>query len=124
MQWPANTQPTHARWESVDDKSDGQAVDNVGRLPHLNPVYSRNFRIHDFCLESAPESWFSTAGTDTESTGLTSIPAEILEELPQAALSAFLSARDREASWRGKWQSESVDGFRAAVLASIEWFPK
>lgn len=124
MQWPANTQPTHARWEAVDDISDRETFNKDSRLPHLNSVYSRNFRIHDICLDSAPESWFSKPGADAESTGLTSVPLEVLEELPQAALSAFANARDREANWRGKWQTERIDGLRAHILPSIEWFPK
>lgn len=124
MQCAANTQPTRARWEIVDDESEFQATDDNARLPHLNPVYGRNFRIHDICLESAPESWFSSAGGEAENTGLTSIPLEALDELPEAALSALVNARDRETSWRNNWHSERVDGLRAHILPSIEWFPK
>lgn len=124
MQYSASTQPTKARWELVNDEANTQATDDNARLPHLNPVYGRNFRIHDICLETAPESWFSSAGGDATNTGLTSIPQEAFDELPPDVLSAFIEARDREASWRNKWQTEHVDGLRAHIPPSIEWFPK
>src|SRR5689334_22473751 len=106
MQCSASTQPTKARWELVDGEAEAQATDNHARLPHLNPVYGRNFRIHDICLETAPESWFGSAGGEASNPGLMSIPQDVLDELPAQVLSAFIEARDREASWRDKWQTE------------------
>ncbi|KIW23801.1 uncharacterized protein PV07_11974 [Cladophialophora immunda] len=124
MQYPAHMQPTHARWEIVDDQEDTEALEKSGRLPHLDPVYGRNFRIHDLCLESAPESWYGTPGTPEEGNSLSSIPVSILEELPADCLRAFEEARSREAEWRGKWHTEREDGLRARLLPSFEWFPK
>ncbi|KAK5051995.1 hypothetical protein LTR84_002799 [Exophiala bonariae] len=124
LQCSASTQPTQARWELVDDEADTQGDDETARLPRLNPVYGRNFRIHDICLETAPESWFGSAGGLDANTGLASIPSEVFDELPPDVLSALIEARDREASWRNKWQTEHVDGLRARIPPSIEWFPK
>lgn len=117
-------QPTHARWELVDDQEDIVDVHEEERLPRLDPVYGRNFRIHDLCLESAPESWFATAGPDAEDAGLSSVPANILEELPADCFHAFEEARAREVEWREKWHTEQQDGLRARLLSSFEWFPK
>jgi len=117
-------QPTHARWELVNDEYDAEASAKTSRLPPLDPVYGRNFRIHDLCLESAPESWLGRPGPDAEGEGLASIPPKILEELPEDSLAAFQEAKVREAEWRGKWHSERVDGLRARFLPSIDWYPK
>jgi len=124
MQYPSHLQPTHARWQLVDDQENTEHFDKAERLPLLDPVYGRNFRIHDLCLESVPESWFSSAGPAGEDTGLSSIPAGILEELPEDCLQAFEDARTRETEWRGKWHTEKQDGLRARLLPSFEWFPK
>ena len=117
-------QPTHARWELVDDQENIEDVDKAEGLPHLEPVYGRTFRIHDLCLESAPESWYGTAGFDCEGTGLSSIPSSVLEELPADCLQVFEEAKAREDEWRGKWRTERQDGLRARLLPSFEWFPK
>ncbi|KIX03142.1 uncharacterized protein Z518_06693 [Rhinocladiella mackenziei CBS 650.93] len=124
MHWPAHMQPTHARWEVVDDEDDADGLEQKTRLPHLDPVYGRNFRIHDLCLESAPESWLGKTGPNEEDTGLSSIPSTILEELPVECLRSFEEAKAREALWRGKWHTEQVDGLRAQFLPSVEWYPK
>ena len=124
MQYPAHMQPTHARWELVKNQENTEDIDEAGRLPHLDPVYGRSFRIHDLCLESAPESWFATVGSDREVTGLSSVPSSTLEELPAECLLAFEAAKAREAEWQGKWNTEQQDGLRARPLPSFEWFPK
>lgn len=124
MQWPSHLQPTHARWELVDDRNNTGSSNSPGRLPRLDPVYGRNFRIHDLCLESAPESWFGTTGLDEELDGLSSIPPTVLEELPADCLRSFQEAKAREAKWREKWHTERIDGLRAHLLPSVEWFPK
>jgi chromatin structure-remodeling complex protein RSC7 len=124
MQYPAHLQSTHARWELVIDQENKEDHDKAEKLPHLAPVYGRNFRIHDLCLESAPESWLSPRGLEGEDTGLSSIPPNILEELPEECLQAFQKAKAQESEWRGKWHTEQQDGLRARPLPSFEWFPK
>lgn len=124
MHWPSHMQPTHARWEVVHDENDSELLEQASRLPKLDPVYGRNFRIHDLCLESAPESWLGRPGPDGEVEGLESISAAILEELPPECLDAFEAAKSREASWRSKWHSERVDGLRAHFLSSVDWYPR
>src|ERR1700750_3272788 len=60
MQYPSIVQPTHARWERADMETDVKAITNgmnghtissreLTILPKLDPVYTRNFRIHDLC---------------------------------------------------------------------------
>lgn len=124
MHWPSHMQPTHARWDVVDDENDIEGAEKTATLPHLDPVFARNFRIHDLCLESAPESWLGRPGHNEDVEGLSSIPPAILEELPADCLIAFEDAKAREANWRNKWQSERVNGFRAQLLPSVDWYPK
>ncbi|KIV95141.1 hypothetical protein, variant [Exophiala mesophila] len=126
MQWPAHTQPTHARWEVVVDSKPRipNSDDIPTKLPALDPVYGRNFCIHDVCLESAPESALGKPGAEAADNTLSSIPADILEELSPEQLASFQEAWAREANWRSKWRTERFDGLRAYIPASVEWFPK
>lgn len=124
MHWPSHMQPTHARWEVVRDEISENGLEKSSRLPHLDPVYGRNFRIHDLYLESAPESWFGRTGGIHEGEGLSSIPSLILEELPSECLQSFEEAKAREDDWRAKWHTERIDGLRARLLPSIDWYPK
>jgi chromatin structure-remodeling complex protein RSC7 len=122
MQYPAHMQPTHARWEVINDENDDSS-EKEARLPRLDPVYGRNFRIHDIWLESAPESTLPTPGLDGEDIGLASIPSLVLEELPAEALQALEEAKARERTWRSKWHTERTDGLRANFMPSVAWYP-
>lgn len=124
MHWPRHMQPTHARWEVVDDENAPETPEQTSKLPRLDAVYARNFRIHDICLESAPESWFDTPGPKEGGGGLSSIPAAVLEELPADCLRALEDAKAREAEWCGKWRTEQEDGLRARFLPTIDWYPR
>lgn len=111
MQEPAELQPTHARWELVANSP-------------LPPIYTRNFRIHDLSLESAPSTTYSQLYSELEPQGLAAIPSHVLDDLPTDCRTAFEEAASEEAKWQGKWLSESRDGQRAHFLPSVEWFPK
>lgn len=124
MQRPGHMQPTHAKWEMVDDKNVDGSAQMQGRLPPLDPVYARSFGIHDLCLHSAPESWLGTTDSYKEEIGLASIPPTVLEELPVECLRHFEEAKAREADWRSKWHTEAVDGLRARLHSTVDWYPK
>lgn len=125
MQWPRHMQPTHARWSRVDETtgSRGEDTSTNGALPRLDSVYARHFRIHDLCLQSAPDSTLGSPGAD-ENEGLSTISDDVLEELPVDCLGAFEEAKARETKWRNQWHSERIDGLRAHFLPSVEWYPK
>lgn len=127
MQYPVNLQPTHARWEEVkheDDAGESTGDDLDTSFSRLRPIYTRNYRIHDLCLESATESNMPQPGLGFNQSGLASIPPDILDELPEDCRNAWEQAADRELEWRSKWLNESVDGHRAHILSSVEWYPK
>lgn len=128
-QWPMNLQPTHARWEIESNGRDGyrELGEELGQkltiFPKLDPVYARNFRIHDIYLESASESALGVPGVADEETSLDSVPNHILDELPPECRQAFQEARDREAKWKSGWNTEAVDGRRAHFLPATNWYP-
>lgn len=122
MQYPGITQPTHARWEEV--REDENVDDLSLRLSKLDPVYARNYRIHDLCLESAPDSNMPEPGLGYQNPGLAGIPQHILNELPAECRTAFDEAAQKEFEWRSKWLNESTDGHRAHLISSFEWYPK
>lgn len=121
MQWPKHMQSTHGRWEKVGDEQLGKGTVS---LPVIDPLYARNFRIHDFAFEMAPDSTLVTPGINVDENSLSAISAEVLEELPADCIEALQQAQQREASWRSKWTDEKLDGMRAHFLPSIDWFPK
>lgn len=124
MHWPEHLQSTHARWEKVGSQPQNGDMVKASSLPMLDPVYGRNFRIHDFCLESAPDSTLGQPGYDNDENSLSRIPPDVLEELPENCLEALRSAQDREITWKDKWTTEKADGLRAYFLPSVEWYPK
>ena len=146
IQYPSHIQPTHSRWEQlggrdeeddshepltngyVDDDRETKREESVTRFPHLPPIYSRNFRIHDLVLEGAPETFPRDAGLqlDQDNFGISSlsmIPDEVVEELPLECRTAFDAALSREADWKSKWLAETVDGCRGGFVPSTEWCP-
>lgn len=127
MQWPKHLQPTHARWEQVsygEDSHDEEVEILSSNFSKLNPVYARNFRIHDLCAESAPSSTMPNPGLGAEGRSLAAIPTDILDELPAECREAFDKAAEDEMNWRSRWLNESIDGHRAHILSSVDWYPK
>ena len=122
MQYPNHMHPTHARWEHADGDVGNEPP--TYRLPSLKPVYTKNFRIHDLCLETAPGSSFGTPGAGFAPTSVRSLSPQITEELPAECLEALYAAQQRESAWENKWSSERQNGLRAHFLPSIEWYPK
>ncbi|ETN41068.1 uncharacterized protein HMPREF1541_03003 [Cyphellophora europaea CBS 101466] len=123
MQWPKHMQSTHGRWEKVYDEVVDEHQPGT-RLPHLDPVYSRNFRIHDFALEAAPDSSLVPPGLDNDENSLAAIAPEVLDELPVECIEALRQAQQDESAWRRKWTNEKSNGKRANFLPSFEWYPK
>lgn len=134
MQYPTTAQPTHARWERADTEPDVTAITNgmnghtiessdptPTTLPKLDPVYARNFRIHDLCLESAPDSTLGPPGLDLDPTSLINVSRDVLDELPVECRAAFMEARGRELEWKGRWLTEETDGLRASFIPSTQW---
>jgi chromatin structure-remodeling complex protein RSC7 len=125
MQYPKIMQPTHARWEQIDDHdieangglSNGHAEDST--LPPVKPFYSRNFMVVDTVYETAPASNLGVPGPDGEIydmgfNGLSSVSDDIKADLPPECLKAFEEALAKEKAWKSKWGLESQNSLRRA----------
>jgi chromatin structure-remodeling complex protein RSC7 len=130
MQYPKIMQPTHARWEQIDDNEvesqnlllNGQAgkeAEVSSIFPPVKPLYSRNFRIVDTAYESAPSVQYGIPGLDGDVydigfNGISSVSDEIKAELPPECLAAFENALVKEKQWKSKWGTEDTDTMRKA----------
>lgn len=132
MQYPKSMQPTHARWEQINDREEadvkmltnGHEEDDqatVSIFTPVKPLYSRNFTIVDTVYESAPVSNIGVPGPDGEVhdlgfSGLSSIPDDIKSELPPECLEAFEKALQKELEWKNRWGTESANTLRSAPI--------
>lgn len=144
LQWPRSMQPTHARWENAevdeiygqenDEKmlvngmnsgADAEDIDEelCSHFKKLDPVYPRNFMIHDIYLKSAADSKLGPPGLDHDPQSLSSLSSDILDELPPDCRQAFEEAKKCEIAWRSQWSTETADGKRGKFLPTSEWFP-
>lgn len=133
MQYPKTMQPTHARWEQIDDYS----TQNSGLLTNghtqddevaqktiftpVKPIYSKNYMIVDTVYESAPASHLGVPGPDGDAhdlgfNGLSSVPENIKAELPPECLEAFDEALAKERQWKNHWGTESQNTMRRAPV--------
>ncbi len=122
-------QPTHARWEQIDDHKTetkwnllrnypGNEEDQTPSIfPPVKPIYSRNFMIVDTIYESGSASNLGIPGPDGDAndlgfTGLSTIPDHIKAELPLDCLRALEEVLNKEQKWKSKWGDESHFGHR------------
>ncbi|RFU32181.1 Adenosinetriphosphatase/Nucleoside-triphosphate phosphatase, partial [Scytalidium lignicola] len=134
MQYPKIMQPTHAKWEQINDhemaptaKTNGTATNGTSGhhqdsgdhtiFTPVKPIYSRNYMIVDTVYQSAPTSHLGVPGPDADDydlgiNGLSSVPDDIKAELPPECRKAFDEALAKEKQWKGRWGSQSEDGHR------------
>lgn len=129
MHYPASMQPTHARIEQVVDNQPEESSGPTS-FPPLNPAISRNFLVTDAYMETppagiSPASYdipFRQSRPDRESytqadflapfQGLSSVPQEIRDLLPDDCREAFDKAVTREDEWHSKWGGEATSTSR------------
>ncbi|CZT05022.1 related to nuclear localization protein NPL6 [Rhynchosporium agropyri] len=130
MHFPKTMQPTHARWEQIDDNKAAaeelrnghdqeQAEQSI--FPPVKPIYSKNYLIVDTVYESAPASTFGIPGPDGDYydlglNGISGISDDIKAELPEECRLALEEALEKEMQWKNKWGSESQSGHRRAPI--------
>lgn len=123
MHYPRIIQPTHARIQQVVDSEDTSSSSSSG-LPPVKPSISRNFLITDVEVELPPagissaayEVPFRTSPADRAASaradflspfkGLSAVPDDIRDLLPEECRKAFDSAVKNEEEWFGKWGDE------------------
>lgn len=129
MHYPRIMQPTHARWEQINDNEPPAPSEDTPSYPPINPIYSRNYLIVDTYMETAPSPNYGVPGPDGAGwdlgpglggnvegmSGLCGVSQEILDTLPEDCRKAFEEEREKERMWKGRWKTESVDGARRDV---------
>jgi chromatin structure-remodeling complex protein RSC7 len=132
MHYPKTMQPTHARWEQIDDneveaklhlanshKEEHEDSEEKSIFTPVKPIYSKNFLIVDTVYESAPAVNLGVPGPDGDTydlgfNGLSSVPGDIKDELPPECRQAFEEALEKELQWKSKWGTESQFAHRIA----------
>ena len=142
MHYPKAMQPTHCRWEQLPpppedsdfsawktgygndrEKSNGTTApgetDSTKNtiFPPVPPAVSSKFMVVDTVFQSPPTSTFGPPGPEGSSLdigpkGLTDVPEDVWQELPDDCKEAFLEARDEERKWKASWGTESQDKMR------------
>lgn len=123
-----DSQPT----ANDDNINDPMALDT--RAPTIFPpipaVISRNFAVIDTHYTSPPLSNPGFPGPDnlitdptSGSTGLSSIPAELVDELPEECRQAFEAERQRELEWKGQWGAEAQSCMRGGLRVGLAGWP-
>ena len=153
MHYPKITQPTHVKWEELDDdlphKASHGLTNGVSALTngindvHLNgaaeqernriftalpSIITRNFLVVDTKFESPPISGLGIPGPDGDAidvgpNGLPDVSDDILAELPIECRQALEDAKTKERQWKQHWGSEVEDGARGALRIGFLGFP-
>jgi len=143
MHYPRITQPTHAKWEHVNDEASASAERNPQRLltngtsNHQPPktifepvpdVVSRNFLVVDTVYKAPSMNVLGNPGVDGNMltlgpNGLPNVTDEILAEMPPDCRAALLEAKRHEKEWKETWTSETNDGMRGNLKIGFMGFP-
>lgn len=99
--------------------------DLFGPVPN---IISRNFLVADMYFETPPFSNLGVPGpdggvNDLGPNGLSDIPDHVLDELPEDCRLALEQAKEAEAQWKNKWNTERTDGSRGSLRIGFNGFP-
>jgi chromatin structure-remodeling complex protein RSC7 len=143
MHYPRITQPTHAKWEHVNNEASTDVERNPQRLltngtSHHQPpktifepvpdVVSRNFLVVDTVYKAPSMNALGNPGADGNMltlgpNGLPNVTDEILAEMPPDCRAALLEAKRHEKEWKETWTSETNDGMRGNLKIGFMGFP-
>lgn len=94
------------------------------------PVVSRNFAVIDTAYSAPPISNAGFPGPDgmiTDTTsgaqGLSGVPADVLDELPEDCRKGFEEAKAAEVGWKQQWSTEGNSGMRGALKIGFSGYP-
>ena len=90
-------------------------------FPPVNPIITKNFLVVDTLYENAPYSNLPIPGPDgmcmdLSQTNLSSIPQDLVNELPEDCRKALKVAQEREEQWLNTFGSEARDTARRAPI--------
>ena len=115
MQYPRTMQPTHARWEPVN--ADADAMDATT----IPASIVSHYLIADTLLQNPPYSNLGIPGPDGAHmdigfNGVSSIPKELRDELPEECRRALESVVRKEEAWKESWGDEERNARRRAPV--------
>ncbi|KAI6819071.1 hypothetical protein KC332_g11252 [Hortaea werneckii] len=115
----------------IDDKS--HAVDQSSRptiFSDVPPVVSRNFAVIDTTFKAPTHHVCGFPGPDgslydptSGPNGLSSIPDDIADELPEDCRRAFEEAKKAEMRWKGQWGTEAQSALRGELKIGFNGYP-
>lgn len=96
----------------------------------IPPIISRNFTILDTTFTSPPLSGTGYPGPDghvedlaSGPNGLSSVPDEVVEELPEECRRAFEQARQMQREWKKQWGTEKETSLRGDLCIGLNGYP-
>jgi len=122
MCWPANMQPTHARWEQVWDTPSVDDDDHLKAVSYFEPlpgVISRNYLVVDTHLQGSTAAHMVNKTSSYFPSPLPEISEEDLLGLPEDCREALLQAKREAESWTSQWIDEAHNTLRARLKPGI-----
>ncbi|KAK3050171.1 chromatin structure-remodeling complex subunit RSC7 [Extremus antarcticus] len=122
------TTPNGTHDDSMD--LDHQPPSSPTLFTSVPAVVSRNFTIVDTVYIAPPLSHTGYPGPDghiedpsSGPNGLSSVPDELLDELPEECRRAFEEARSEEVKWKQGWGTEVQSGLRGHLKVGLSGYP-
>ena len=116
--------------EETETKVDGILIAEPTIFSEVPAVVSRNFTVIDTHFSAPPISFAGYPGPDGSAidhsagpNGLASVPADILDELPDDCRQAFEEARALELQWKGQWSTEKQSAHRGVLKIGFNGYP-
>lgn len=114
---------------NIDHQTSSQQNPNT-LFSDVPAVVSRNYAIVDTAYTAPPISNAGFPGPDgavTDPTsgtqGLSSIPSDLLDELPEECRKAFEEAKAAEVGWKQQWGTEAQSGMRGHLKVGFSGYP-
>ena len=115
---------------SLDLPNSSQTPQQPTIFAPVPPVVSRNYAVIDTAYTAPPISAAGFPGPDgsitdptSGSQGLSQIPQDLLDELPEDCRRAFESARAAEVGWKKQWGSEGDSCLRGGLKIGFSGYP-
>ncbi|KAK5169503.1 chromatin structure-remodeling complex subunit RSC7 [Saxophila tyrrhenica] len=126
-----DTTPNGTHNDSMDlDHAPPQDTTSSTLFHPVPAVITRNFTVIDTTYTAPPLSHTGYPGPDghtadpaSGSNGLSNIPGELVDELPEDCRRAFEEARRTEVQWKRGWGTEGESGLRGGLRVGLSGYP-
>lgn len=124
---------------NADDHGDSMEVEDLPRsqdqfaptiFSDVPAVISRNFTVVDTHFTAPPLSGIGYPGPDghvadfaSGPNGLSTVPDDVADELPEDCRRAFEEAKKTELAWKRQWGTEAQSGARGSLKIGFNGYP-